>query len=85
MINYDRSESRSENEAGDSLSEKDKKMFAMGQTSTQQTQTQMDPAHISFDRESVIKAFVMSEVLQRYDIQRIYARIPGINNTIEED
>lgn len=85
MVNYDRSENRSENEAGDSLSEKDKKMFALGQTDTQQTSTQPKPMHISFDRDSVIKAFVMSEVMQRYEIQRIYARIPGINNTIEED
>ncbi|HAE39690.1 MAG TPA: hypothetical protein DCG57_13815 [Candidatus Riflebacteria bacterium] len=85
VVNYDRNTNSSENERGDELSEEAKKMFALGQKSAPQHPAQAEPMHISFDRDSVIKAFVMSEVLQRYDIQRIYARIPGINNTIEED
>ena len=33
--------------------------------------------NISFNREDFVKSFIMSEVLQRYDINRIYSRIPS--------
>lgn len=82
-VNYDRMSS-SENAAGDQLSEEDRKMFELGHTEQPKHQGAAHPIKISFDRNSVIKAFVMSEVLQRYDIERIYARIPGINQPQDE-
>ncbi len=82
VTNYDRI-SR-ENTAGDQLSEEDRKMFELGRPEQQKHQGADHPIKISFDRDSVIKAFVMSEVLQRYDIERIYARIPGINQPQDE-
>ncbi len=39
---------------------------------------------ISFNRQSLIKAFVLSEVLHRYDINSIYERIPGVRRDEEE-
>lgn len=33
---------------------------------------------ITFNRNSLVQAFIMSEVLNRYDINRIYERIPGV-------
>ncbi len=33
---------------------------------------------IKIGREDLLKSFIMSEVLQRYDINRIYSRIPPI-------
>lgn len=35
---------------------------------------------ISIGREDLLKSFVMSEVLQRYDINRIYSRIPSVKS-----
>ena len=35
---------------------------------------------IKIGREDLLKSFIMSEVLQRYDINRIYSRIPPIKN-----
>lgn len=32
------------------------------------------------DRNNLVQAFIMSEVMQRYDINRIYERIPGIRD-----
>jgi hypothetical protein len=39
---------------------------------------------VSFDRQSLIKAFVLSEVLHRYDVNSIYERIPGVRRDEEE-
>lgn len=39
----------------------------------------LTPEDLRFNREALLKAFVMSEVLQRYDLNRIYSRIPGVN------
>ena len=33
----------------------------------------------SFSQDEILKSIVLSEVLQRYDIGRIYSRIPGVN------
>lgn len=33
---------------------------------------------VKIGREDLLKSFIMSEVLQRYDINRIYSRIPSI-------
>ena len=81
-VNYDRMSS-TESAAGDQLSEEDRKMFELGRKE-QPARTGVVAPQISFDRESVIKAFVMSEVLQRYDLERIYSRIPGINQPQDE-
>lgn len=35
------------------------------------------PEVISFGREDILKAFVMKELMQRYDLNRIYERIPA--------
>ncbi len=35
---------------------------------------------IQIEREDLLKSFIMSEVLQRYDINRIYNRIPSIKS-----
>jgi len=35
---------------------------------------------VKIGREDLLKSFIMSEVLQRYDINRIYSRIPSIKN-----
>ena len=82
VTNYDRM-SHTESAAGDQLSEEDRKMFELGRKE-QPARTSVAAPQISFDRESVIKAFVMSEVLQRYDLERIYSRIPGINQPQDE-
>ncbi len=37
----------------------------------------VSPEDLRFGRNDLLKAFVMSEVLQRYDLNRIYSRIPG--------
>lgn len=34
---------------------------------------------VSFDRDDLLKAFVMKELMQRYDLNRIYERIPSFN------
>ncbi|NCB39963.1 MAG: hypothetical protein EOM80_14460 [Erysipelotrichia bacterium] len=39
----------------------------------------LQPGNFTFDRNDLLKSFVMNEVLQRYNISRIYDRIPGIN------
>lgn len=42
--------------------------------------TQPQPSGIDFkiNRSNLVQAFIMSEVLKRYDINRIYERIPGV-------
>lgn len=35
---------------------------------------------LRFGRNDLLKAFVMSEVMQRYDLNRIYSRIPGVKS-----
>ena len=35
---------------------------------------------IKIEREDLLKSFIMSEVLQKYDINRIYNRIPSIKS-----
>ena len=35
---------------------------------------------VKIGREDLLKSFIMSEVLQRYDINRIYSRIPPIKS-----
>lgn len=82
-VNYDR-QTAPEKDGGDQLSAEDRKMFELGRQEPQNRPQTVHPIKISFDRDSVIKAFVMSEVLQRYDIERIYARIPGINPPPED-
>ena len=44
----------------------------------QDLQTPQEP--FSFNRNDLLKSFVMAEVLQRYNIERIYDRIPGIKS-----
>jgi hypothetical protein len=39
-----------------------------------------DDTQINFGREDLVKSFIMSEVLQRYDINRIYSRIPSVKS-----
>lgn len=34
---------------------------------------------LKLEHNDIIKAFIMSEVMQRYDLNRIYARIPDFN------
>lgn len=38
---------------------------------------------VKIDRNSLIKAFIVSEVMTRYDINRIYERIPGVRKDDE--
>ena len=83
VINYDRMESRSGNDSEDKLSEETRKLFARELQAQQNVQAQAYPIQMTFDRDSVIKAFVMSEVLQRYDLGRIYSRIPDFNQPEE--
>ncbi len=40
--------------------------------------SQQEKPKITIGREDLLKSFIMSEVLQRYDINRIYSRIPAI-------
>lgn len=42
--------------------------------------TETEKEQISMTREDLLKSFVMSEVLQRYDLNRIYSRIPSVNS-----
>ena len=39
---------------------------------------QQERPKVTIGREDLLKSFIMSEVLQRYDINRIYSRIPSI-------
>ncbi|MBP5469892.1 MAG: hypothetical protein J6Z11_11690 [Candidatus Riflebacteria bacterium] len=39
---------------------------------------QQEKPKVTIGREDLLKSFIMSEVLQRYDINRIYSRIPSI-------
>ncbi|MBU1107695.1 MAG: hypothetical protein KKB51_13570 [Candidatus Riflebacteria bacterium] len=78
QVNYDRQSSAS-NESNYDLSEEARKLFTNEEKAAPSAQTPAKPIQLSFDRESFIKAFVMSEVLQRYDLERIYSRIPNIN------
>ena len=34
---------------------------------------------MKLSKEEIVKSFIFSEVLRRYDINRIYDRIPGVN------
>lgn len=51
---------------------------AFSTTNRQQDQSN-DPPGIKLGRENLVQAFVISEVLKRYDINRIYERIPGVH------
>lgn len=42
--------------------------------------TSSESVNFSFKRNDLLKSFIMSEVLQRYNIERIYDRIPGIKS-----
>ncbi len=42
--------------------------------------TRVQETKVKIGREDLLKSFIMSEVLQRYDINRIYSRIPSIKN-----
>ncbi len=83
VVNYER-QARDESAPGDQLSEEARKMFELGRQEQPAKSPVAPPPKINFDRESIIKAFVMSEVLQRYDLERIYSRIPGINQQQED-
>jgi len=37
----------------------------------------LSPDDLRFNREELLKVFVMTEVMQRYDLHRIYSRIPS--------
>lgn len=50
--------------------------FNLGEPEPVVTYTQ--ETKIKIGREDLLKSFIMSEVLQRYDINRIYSRIPPI-------
>ena len=52
--------------------------FNLGEPEHVVTYTQ--ETKIKIGREDLLKSFIMSEVLQRYDINRIYSRIPPIKN-----
>lgn len=82
VVNYDRGEYGNEAEADLHFSSQKDQQQSFGQRD--RTAQRENAPQISFDRESIIKAFVMSEVLQRYDLERIYSRIPGINQQQEE-
>jgi len=76
VVNYD---SMSKDESSYDLNEDAKKLFSHDHVPVSKAQPKAHPINISFDRESIVKAFVMSEVLQRYDLNRIYSRIPDFN------
>ncbi len=38
---------------------------------------------LKLDRNNLLKAFIMSEVMTRYDINRIYERVPGVRQDEE--
>ena len=39
-----------------------------------------EPTKVSIGREDLLKSFIISEVMQRYDINRIYSRIPSVKS-----
>jgi len=47
---------------------------------TARDQAQPQSVNLGFNREKLIQAFIMSEVMTRYDINRIYERVPGVSN-----
>ncbi len=51
--------------------------FNLGDVDTSSPREQVQ-SHIKMGREDLLKSFIMSEVLQKYDINRIYSRIPSI-------
>ncbi len=84
VINYDRMESPAKSSPEEGLSAEAREMFTLGKARAPIRQEEAKLPNISFDRESIIKAFIMSEVLQRYDLERIYSRIPNIQQEQED-
>ena len=41
---------------------------------------EIQPTKIKIGREELLKSFIISEVMQKYDINRIYSRIPSIKS-----
>ena len=54
--------------------------FNLGESEDTNRASYNEQTKISIGREDLLKSFVMSEVLQRYDINRIYSRIPSIKS-----
>lgn len=40
----------------------------------------VEPGGMTFDRNDILKSFVMAEIMQRYKIERIYERIPAFRS-----
>jgi len=45
--------------------------------------TEQQDLDLKLDRSNLVKAFIMSEVMTRYDINRIYERVPGVRQDEE--
>mgnify|MGYP000911253462 FL=1 len=54
--------------------------MAKSGASTDQNEPRLHHDGFKLSRQDLLKSFVLSEVLQRYDINRIYERIPGIRS-----
>lgn len=62
----------------DSLMGKDTSLNLAGDVETSKVDAYDSDRKISIGREDLLKSFIMSEVLQRYDINRVYSRIPSM-------
>ena len=54
--------------------------MAKSGASTDQNEPRLHHDGFKLSRQDLLKTFVLSEVLQRYNINRIYERIPGIRS-----
>ncbi|MFZ5950043.1 MAG: hypothetical protein ACOYXC_05035 [Candidatus Rifleibacteriota bacterium] len=75
-VNYDELNSLTGVDRNQTLADK------LKNSSLPTTRNQAPPQSINlgFSREKLIQAFIMSEVMTRYDINRIYERVPGVSN-----
>ncbi len=64
----------------DNIPEARASAIARSQAVADKPETQPQHDGFKLSRQDLLKTFVLSEVLQRYDINRIYERIPGIRS-----
>lgn len=64
----------------DDIPEARASVMAKSEASVDQAEARRHHDGFKLSRQDLLKTFVLSEVLQRYDINRIYERIPGIRS-----
>lgn len=81
-VNYDQSDSMTGVCTSQTLSAKLEQQRAQVAFLEGQTQAPA-PLNVTMNRNNLIQAFIISEVMTRYDINRIYERVPGVRKDDE--